>query len=110
MLCENCQEEEANCFITNTVLGGDSTTSQSLCVECAATLSPGLKKIDEAMRAGCDYCGREACGGGIDFGAAMATGSQKVDVMCGACAVECSRFMKELLRNILELPQEDRAR
>jgi hypothetical protein len=102
MLCDNCKERTAHRFIT-TIVNGVSATKR-LCPECANTLSPESAEMNEAMRSGCEYCGAEVCGGGTDFLEFMATGVQKMRMLCRPCLMERSRYTKPALQQAVGLP------
>lgn len=100
MLCEVCQEREAQVFGTRIVNG--AVSHSRLCPQCFdASRNPQLlDSFANIQSARCEYCGGWPCGGGQDFLEQVIRGIQaqaRIKYMCLPCSAEYHRFIGELL-------------
>jgi hypothetical protein len=86
MLCDRCQEREANVGWTS-IIGGQ-TSQMTLCQECFKTHYPKEFALAQAkLEAGCSYCGTK-CGASI----------------CQDCLAELKKVMESKGFKLGELP------
>jgi len=101
MLCEKCQKKEADHHLT--IITGDTLKKMDLCRECFDESVPsdtnGLTAAQhEAL---CEYCGAQACAGGVNF----------PKFMCLVCSTEYDRYMEKQFEQLVkrfskQTPQE----